>query len=234
MSRQIDLSRGYGALSEGDKLYLAARGRLPKEHVSAGIRQALDHSGEVSSVAYGAHTGTVATMTTAELERELKARKTVETTQLEKLPGKSLPDKLQPGLKNPHSERLQQYEDDQEVFEGERPEKMAAADTAQRGPAVPSLGAPGVGHRTEVTGNKGQQVEEEDVDSFEPTRESGDDAYIEGWTNERRRSELAGRGLSIEGNKATMIDRLRRSDAYDDGDEEALAEEDFAEETDEE
>lgn len=55
----------------------------------------------------------------------------------------------------------------------------------------------------------------------ESTEESGDDDedededYGEGWNNERRRSELSSRGLSVDGTKETLIDRLLRSDSGD-------------------
>lgn len=38
------------------------------------------------------------------------------------------------------------------------------------------------------------------------------EAYEEGWNNDSRRAELASRGLSVNGRKDDLADRLRRSD----------------------
>lgn len=42
--------------------------------------------------------------------------------------------------------------------------------------------------------------------------EEGEEDYEEGWNNDQRRAELARRKLSVDGTKANLIDRLRRSD----------------------
>lgn len=42
--------------------------------------------------------------------------------------------------------------------------------------------------------------------------DDGDEDYDEGWNNNQRRAELSKRGLSVDGNKDEMMDRLIRSD----------------------
>lgn len=42
--------------------------------------------------------------------------------------------------------------------------------------------------------------------------EEEEEDYLEGWNNNQRRAELSKRGLSVEGGKADLIARLRRSD----------------------
>lgn len=60
-----------------------------------------------------------------------------------------------------------------------------------------------------VMGNKGGIVD--DSDGLEGV--GGNYSKEEGWNNEKRRTELAKRGLSVAGNMDEMIDRLRRSDS---------------------
>lgn len=59
-----------------------------------------------------------------------------------------------------------------------------------------------------------QGDEDEDAD--------GEDSYVDGWTNKTRRAELSSRGLSVDGDKDTLVSRLRRSDS------DQLTEEDYA------
>lgn len=43
--------------------------------------------------------------------------------------------------------------------------------------------------------------------------EDDEEDYEDGWNNDQRRAELSRRKLSVEGNKADLISRLRRSDS---------------------
>lgn len=43
--------------------------------------------------------------------------------------------------------------------------------------------------------------------------DNDDETYEDGWTNDQRRAELSRRGLSIDGKKQDLIDRLLRSDS---------------------
>lgn len=54
-----------------------------------------------------------------------------------------------------------------------------------------------------------EDPDEEDDESPEPDPEED---YEEGWNNDRRRAELSSRGLSVEGNKEELIERLLASD----------------------
>jgi hypothetical protein len=74
-----------------------------------------------------------------------------------------------------------------------------------------------------VMGNQGGIVE----DSGELEGVGGDYSKEEGFNNDKRRAELAKRGLSTDGNMDTMIARLRRSDADE------LYEDDYPAEEDE-
>jgi hypothetical protein len=58
-------------------------------------------------------------------------------------------------------------------------------------------------------GNRGGIVEDEDDEGLSGV---GSD-YTDGWNNDRRRTELAKRGLSVAGNKEEMTGRLRRYDS---------------------
>ena len=74
MSRDVDPNAKN--LSDDDKLYLAQRGQLPTDVMSVeDQRKLLDPSGAGPSVLELGNTGTVATMTTDELEAELERRR---------------------------------------------------------------------------------------------------------------------------------------------------------------
>lgn len=218
MSKVIDLSQGYGALSEQDKLYLASRGKLPKEHISEGIRTALNLSGEASSVAYGAHTGTVATMTDDELEAELNRRKAQADAAYK---GDDPQKALMPGLDNPHSERLDLIKETQETFDSEKDAKHAAATKAAAGPVVPSLGAPGTTQRTEVNQAADDEEDEEDEDEgLSPEDYASPDTAT---TNRELRAEISRRNegradedkIPLGDNKAELVAALQADDEDD-------------------
>jgi len=59
---------------------------------------------------------------------------------------------------------------------------------------------PTIGDKGGIQSDEGEEEEE------------GEEDYDDGWNNEQRRAELAGRELSIDGNKDEMIARLIRSD----------------------
>lgn len=87
----------------------------------------------------------------------------------------------------------------------------------------PSKSTPLEEQSVPVMGNKGGIVEEDG----ELEGVGSDYSNEEGWNNDKRRAELAKRGLVVSGNKEEMIGRLRRYDAdelYED-DLEAEAEE---------
>jgi hypothetical protein len=218
MSKVIDLSKGYDSLSEQDKLYLAARGKLPKEHISDSLRAALDISGAPSTVAYGAHTGTVATMTDDELEKELERRRaSAESAYKGDDPKKA----LMPGLENPHSERLDAVKENHEQAASEANKRHAAAQAAGAGPVVPSLGAPGVTQRTEVP--QGTVSSDDDDDDEEDGLDPEDYADADtSTTNKELRGEIVRRNaarqaaglepLELDGNKATLVAALQQDD----------------------
>lgn len=218
MSKVIDLSRGYDALSEQDKLYLAARGKLPKDHITDGIREALNVSGVTSNVAYGAHTGTVATMTDAQLEAELeKRRATADGAYKGDNPKKA----LMPDLDNPNSERLDKVNETHETFAGEAGAKLAASQAAAAGPVVPSLGAPGTTQRAEVVGTTPADDDDEDEDEgLSPEDYADADTAT---TNNELRNEIIRRNegraeedkLSLDGNKAQLVATLQADDEDD-------------------
>lgn len=226
MSKVIDLRGGFADLSEEEKLYLAARGRLPKEHITDGIRQALNLSGEASTVAYGAHTGTVATMTEAELEQELERRRKT----AKEAPGgnKNARKELMPDLDNPNSERLDYVEGAHKAKKesGEEGKRLAASTTAATGPVVPSLGAPGQTQRVEVGGTAADDDEDED-EGLSPEDYAEPDTAT---PNAELRAEIARRNeqrreqgfddLSLDGNKATLVETLQADDAERGGEEE--------------
>ena len=60
-----------------------------------------------------------------------------------------------------------------------------------------------------VMGNNGGIVDDEDGFSGVGSNYSKE----EGWNNDKRRVELAKRGLSVDGNMEVMVSRLRRSDS---------------------
>jgi len=74
---------------------------------------------------------------------------------------------------------------------------------------LPSKATPLAEQSVPVMGNQGGIVD--DNDEFEGV--GGDYSKEEGWNNPKRRTELAKRGLSTDGNMEEMIARLRRSDA---------------------
>lgn len=232
MSKLIDLSRGYDSLSEQDKLYLAARGKLPKEYITDGIRSALNISGVTSNVAYGAHTGTTATLTDEELEAELARRRASADPEkaFEKGEGNAK-NALMPDLDNPHSERLDSIKENYEQSQSEAAARHAASQTAAAGPSVPSLGAPGVTQRTEVgqVTTPASTDDDEDDDTLSPEDYADEDTET---TNKQLRAEILRRNeerdeaglepLSIEGKKADLVRALQqddeeRADEDDDG-----------------
>jgi len=75
-----------------------------------------------------------------------------------------------------------------------------------------------------VMGDAGGIVEDEGEYSGVGSEYSNE----EGWNNDKRRAELAKRGLSVAGNKEEMVGRLRRFDSDE------LFEEDYEEEETEE
>lgn len=220
MSKTIDLRRGYEDLSAEEKLYLAARGRLPKEHITADIREALNLSGEASNNAYGAHTGTVATMTNEQLEAELKRRETEAGTSL----GAKGKKALMPDLDNPHSERLDYVEEAhrQKRESGEEGQRLAASTMASTGPVAPSLGAPGATQREEVTRHSVIEDDGEGDDEDEGLSPEDYATPDTETTNPVLRAEIVRRNeereeagleqLSLDGNKAALVATLQADD----------------------
>ena len=219
MAKVINLSRGFEALSEQDKLYLAARGRLPKEYITDDIRKALDVSGAATNVAYGAHTGTVATMTDAQLEAELEKRRAAADSAYK---GDDPRKALMPDLDNPHSERLDEVNATHETFDSEKGKKLAAATAAATGPVVRSLGAPGATQRSEVPRPVGIDDDEEDEEEDEGLSPEDYADADTSTTNQELRNEIARRNdaraeeglepLSLDGNKAALVATLQADD----------------------
>lgn len=213
--RNIDVTKGYDKLSEKDKIYLATRGKLPREHVTDSIRQKLDLSGRASTVASGGNSGTIRNASTAELEAELEARKN-ELYDEDDNPVEF----LMPDLANPHSEREDEINANHEETASTQHKRDAAAQKAKAGPAVPTLGHPANKNLTEFSVISDPDDEEGDDEEFEPTVEEGDDAYSE-WKKKALVAEAEGRGLSSEGKAADLVARLKRDDAdeLEEGDE---------------
>lgn len=91
------------------------------------------------------------------------------------------------------------------------PEMLEDDDTSaeDRAEYMPSKVIPLEEQSVPVMGNKGGIVE----DSGELEGVGSDYSNEEGWNNDKRRAELAKRGLVVTGNKEEMIGRLRRYDA---------------------
>lgn len=219
--RTIDISKGYDKLKEEDKLYLAQRGKLPAQHITDSLRAKLDLSGRASTVAYGANTGDIRTMSVDELESELERRR----ANADEFGEDDVPaEYLMPDLDNPHSERLDDIEANQEETARTQHKRDAARNKAAAGPAVPTLGHPADRNLTRhsVIEEVDDDEDHSDEEEFEPTVEEGDDAYTsEEWTKKALKVESEGRGLVTDGNKTDLIARLKRDDAgeLEEGDE---------------
>lgn len=205
MSRTIDVSKGYSKLSERDKLHLLQRGKLPEQFITDDLRAKNDLSGRASLVAYGGNTGSVRTATVEELEAEIARRKDQNFAEDD-----DPRDDLMPDLKNPHSERLSDIEDNRKETERTQARRDAARQAAASGPAVPTRGHPAASAK-ELVGMSSVD-DDEDVE-FTPTVERGEEAYTgKNWTNDVLDTELEGRGLVTEGNKTEKRARLIRDD----------------------
>lgn len=74
---------------------------------------------------------------------------------------------------------------------------------------LPSRAIPLEDQTVPAIGNNGGIVDDDDDFSGVGSNYSKE----EGWNNDKRRVELAKRGLSVDGNMETMVSRLRRSDS---------------------
>lgn len=95
------------------------------------------------------------------------------------------------------------------------PDDEGGEDDEDQSEYLPSRVTPLEDQSVPVMGNRGGIVE----DSGELDGVGGNYSNEEGWNNDKRRAELAKRGLSVAGNKEVMISRLRRFDSeelYDD------------------
>lgn len=70
--------------------------------------------------------------------------------------------------------------------------------------------------RRPVTSEDPEEGPDEDEDGEEDESEPEAYATEDGWTNDTRRAELSRRGLSIDGDKQELIDRLVADDAKED------------------
>lgn len=89
------------------------------------------------------------------------------------------------------------------------PEDDGEEDDDEQSDYLPSRATPLEEQTVPVMGNKGGIVD--DSDGLEGV--GGNYSKDEGWNNDKRRAELAKRGLSTDGNMDEMIGRLRRSDS---------------------
>jgi len=185
MSRTVEADRiASGNITKDEMLYLAQRDQLPDE-----LREQLTHDEDLQRELQNALGGRPPLLSDVPNTGDVNTR------------GVTLAQLKAAGI------RLVDEEGNNVLDDGLNPPEQF--ENARQGQRDPEAAIPREGTATRAPlGEDLEDVDDEDDDDDE----DGEEDYEAGWNNDQRRAELSRRGLSIDGDKPTLIARLVEDD----------------------